>query len=210
MHAFCHALPETWHEMSVLLSAASCLSWIVRATGARDEAALLAEVEAAAGPSERLLFLPYLSGERTPHNDPEATGVFVGLGHDSDRAALGRAVLEGVAFAFADAQAVLVEAGVTLREVAVIGGGARSRLWGRILASVLGRPLVYRAASEVGPALGAARLARLCVTGESAAAVCTPPPAVWTAEPDAGLSAHYAVRLAAFRDLYRRLRREER
>jgi xylulokinase len=119
-------------------------------------------------------------------------------------------VLEGVAFAFADAQAVLEEAGVVLREVSVIGGGARSRLWGRILASVLGRPLVYRAASDVGPALGAARLARLCVEGEPAAAVCTPPAALWSAKPDAGLVAHYGPRLAAFRDLYVRLRRESR
>jgi xylulokinase len=207
MHAFCHCLPGTWHEMSVLLSAASCLTWIARATGAASEAALLAEVEAAGRPSERLLFLPYLSGERTPHNDPFASGVFVGLDHETDRAALGRAVLEGVAFAFADAEAVLEEAGVALREVSVIGGGAKSRLWGRILASVLGRPLVYRAASEVGPALGAARLARLCVTSEPAAAVCTPPPALWTAEPTPDLAAHYAPRLVAFRDLYRRLRR---
>jgi xylulokinase len=195
--------------MSVLLSAASCLSWLARATGAASEAALLGEVEAASRPSERLLFLPYLSGERTPHNDPAASGVFVGLDHDTDRAALGRAVLEGVAFAFADAQAVLLEAGVSLGEVSVIGGGARSRLWGRILASVLGRPLVYREASELGPALGAARLARLCVTGEPAAEVCTPPPILWTAEPDAGLAAHSAPRLAAFRELYQRLRRNE-
>jgi xylulokinase len=210
MHAFCHCLPGAWHEMSVLLSAASCLSWIARATGAASEAALLAEVEAADRPSGRLLFLPYLSGERTPHNDPEASGVFVGLDHGSDRAALARAVLEGVAFAFADAEAVLAEAGVALHEVSVIGGGARSRLWGKILASVLGRPLVYRAGSEVGPALGAARLARLCITGEPPATVCTAPPVLWMAEPDAGLAAHYAPRLAAFRDLYLRLRRAER
>jgi xylulokinase len=123
MHAFCHCLPETWHEMGVLLSAASCLHWIARATGATDEAALLAEVEERDQPSQRLLFLPYLSGERTPHNDPEASGAFVGLDHDTDRAALGRAVLEGVAFAFADAQAVLEEAGVVLRDVSVIGCG---------------------------------------------------------------------------------------
>lgn len=207
MHAFCHALPGAWHEMSVLLSAASCLSWIARATGAASEAALLDEVEAADRPSERLLFLPYLSGERTPYNDPDASGAFVGLTHETDRAALARAVLEGVAFAFADAQAVLLEAGALLSEVSVIGGGARSRLWGRILASVLGRPLVYREAGEVGPAFGAARLARLCSAGEPAAAVCTPPPALWTAEPDAALAAHYAPRLAAFRELYPRLRR---
>jgi xylulokinase len=208
MHAFCHALPGAWHEMAVLLSAASCLSWLARATGA-SEATLLGDAEASFRPSERLLFLPYLSGERTPHDDPEASGAFVGLDHDTDRAALARAVLEGVAFAFADAEAVLEEAGVALGEVSVIGGGARSRLWGRILASVLERPLVYREASEVGPALGAARLARLCAAGEAPESVCTPPPALWTAEPDAALVAHYAPRLGRFRDLYPRLRRSE-
>jgi len=207
MHAFCHCLPGAWHEMSVLLSAASCLTWITRVTGAADEASLLSEVEARDTPSERLLFLPYLSGERTPHNDPDASGVFVGLDHDTDRAALARAVLEGVAFAFADAQAVLEEAGVVLREVSVIGGGARSHVWGRILASVLGRALVYREAGPVGPALGAARLARLCVTGEAPAAVLTAPPASWTAEPEPALARHYTPRLAAFRELYPRLRR---
>jgi len=207
MHAFCHSLPDTWHQMSVILSAASCLSWIAAATGAANEAALVAEIEAADRLDSKLLFLPYLSGERTPHNDPEATGVFVGLSHESDRAALGRAVLEGVAFAFADAQQVLLEAGAELDSVSVIGGGARSALWGRILASALDRPLVYREAAEVGPALGAARLARLCVSGETADDVCTPPPIDFVAEPDAGLVEHYAPMLAEYRELYARLHR---
>jgi xylulokinase len=205
-HAFCHALPGRWHQMSVILSAASCLAWIAEVTGARNEGALLAEIEAADRFDPRLLFLPYLSGERTPHNDPEATGVFVGLSHESDRAALGRAVLEGVAFAFADAQDVLLEACARLAEVAVIGGGSRSPLWGRILASALGRPLVYRDAAEVGPALGAARLAHLCLGGKSPEAVCTPPPVTLTAEPDDSLADALAPKLAAFRDTYRRLR----
>lgn len=102
VHTFCHCLPRTWHQMSVILSAASSLSWLVQATGAADEATLLAEAEAASDRDPgRLLFLPYLSGERTPHNDPNAMGVFFGLGHGTDRADLTRAVLEGVAFAFA-------------------------------------------------------------------------------------------------------------
>lgn len=127
-HAFCHALPAAWHQMAVLLSAASCLAWAARATGAAGEAALLAEIEAAPPAPGTLLFLPYLSGERTPHDDPDARGAFFGIDHDSTRGALGRAVLEGVAFAFADAQEVLLEAGATLHEVTLIGGGARSRL----------------------------------------------------------------------------------
>ena len=155
--------------MSVILSAASCLTWVTRLTGAASESQLLAEVEAAGRGTGSLLFLPYLSGERTPHNDPDAKGVFFGLTHDHTRADLARAVLEGVAYAFADGQDVLGEAGTEIATVSVIGGGARSRLWGRILADVLGRPLTYHAGGDVGPAFGAARLARLAVTGEDPA-----------------------------------------
>jgi len=206
VHAFCHALPDRWHQMSVLLSAASCLTWIARATGARDEAALLEEIGDRHEPSRRLLFLPYLSGERTPHNDPHASGVFVGLDHDSDRAALGRAVLEGVAYAFGDAESVLLEAGSRIDEVTVIGGGARSGLWGPILASVLDRPLVYRRSAEVGPALGAARLARLGVSGETPSQVCTRGPVEFVAEPEPALVDHYAEGYQRFRALYPALR----
>jgi xylulokinase len=206
VHAFCHALPDRWHQMSVLLSAASCLSWVTRLTGARDESALIEEIAAVDRPSDRLLFLPYLSGERTPHNDPHATGVFVGLDHETDRAALGRAVLEGVAFAFADAEAVLLAAGSRIDEVSVIGGGARSALWGRILASVLARPLVYRQGGDLGPALGAARLARIGESGASASEVCRPPPADFVATPDAELVDHYRHKLPRFRALYPALR----
>ena len=94
VHAFCHCVPDTWHQMSVILSAAACLSWVVELTGASDEEALLREVEAADRLPGSLLFLPYLSGERTPHNDPHAKGVFFGMTHDTARADLGRAVLE--------------------------------------------------------------------------------------------------------------------
>jgi xylulokinase len=207
VHAFCHCLPGRWHQMSVLLSAASCLAWVTQLTGAASEAALLAEVEAQDRPAAgALLFLPYLSGERTPHNDPAARGVFFGLSHDTDRRALARAVLEGVAFAFADAQQALLEAGAELREVSVIGGGARSMLWVRMLASVLDRPLVVRAGADVGPALGAARLARLAVSGERAEDVCSAPPALHVLEPDPALRDHYRAPLERWRALYSRLR----
>jgi xylulokinase len=192
--------------MAVILSAASCLAWVARATGAPSEPALLAEIEAVDRPAERLLFLPYLSGERTPHDDPTATGVFAGLEHETDRAALGRAVLEGVAFAFADGQRALLEAGARIDEISVIGGGARSRLWGRILASALGRTLLYREGGELGPAAGAARLARLCATGEDPQRVCTPPPVAFAIEPDAALADHCARRIERWRELYAALR----
>ena len=205
VHAFCHALPGRWHQMSVILSAASCFGWVTRLTGAPDEAALLEEIESGSGPSPRLLFLPYLSGERTPHDDPDATGVFVGLDHATDRAALGRAVLEGVAFALADGQQALLESGACLDEISVIGGGSRSPLWARILASVLQRPLDYRAGGSVGPALGAARLARLALGEEPAESVCVAPPLERVVEPEPDWVDAYAERLARFRELYHRL-----
>jgi xylulokinase len=205
VHAFCHCLPRTWHQMSVMLSAASCLTWVARATGAADDAALLAEIAASATETD-VIFLPYLSGERTPHDDPHARGVFFGLTHDTDRAALGRAVLEGVAFAFVDGQDALAAAGAEIEEVAVIGGGARSALWGTILASALGRPLGYHAAGELGAGFGAARLGRLAVTGEPTEAVCTSPPLERTIAPDPALQDRYAARREVFRRLYSDLR----
>lgn len=208
VHAFCHCLPGTWHQMTVILSAASCLSWVTGLTGAGSEAALVAEIEAAGDARASVAFLPYLAGERTPHNDPDAKGVFFGLTFDADRAALGRAVLEGVAFAFADGQDALLAAGARIDAVSVIGGGARSRLWGRILASVLGRPLTYHAGGEIGPAFGAARLGRLAVTAEDPLAVCTPPAVDHVVEPDDALAAAYGEKLARYRRLYRQLREE--
>jgi xylulokinase len=175
-HAFCHALPGRWHQMAVILSAASCLDWAARLTGSADAAAAV-DAAAKVRPFSRAeLFLPYLSGERTPHNDPEARGVLFGMDLDTDTAALVAAVLEGVAFAFADGLAALRSAGAEITSASVIGGGARSPHWGRILAAALNLPLVYRDESAIGPAFGAARLARLAVTGESAKAVCTPLP----------------------------------
>ncbi len=208
VHAFCHCLPGTWHQMSVILSAAACLSWVTALTGAADEGALLAEVDAAEVRPNELIFLPYLSGERTPHNNPKAMGVFFGLSHDVDRARLAQAVLEGVAFAFVDAQDALLAAGAEIGAVSVVGGGARSRLWGRILASALGRPLDYHAAGEIGPAFGAARLARLAVTGEDPADVCLPPPVAHVVEPDTRLASFYGERLPVFRRLYAALNPE--
>jgi xylulokinase len=205
VHAFCHCLPGTWHQMSVILSAASCLSWVAAATGAASEEALLAEIGAGDHDS-RMIFLPYLSGERTPHNDARAKGVFFGLTHDTTRADLGRAVLEGVAFALADGQDALLSAQTEIREVSVIGGGARSLLWGRILASVLDRPLRYYSSGDVGPAFGAARLARLAVLGEDPDAVCTAPSVERIVDPDVALRDRYADRLAVYRRIYRELR----
>jgi xylulokinase len=212
VHAFCHALPDRWHQMSVTLSAASCLSWLCGLTGATSEASLLEEMERVDPSAPDLVFLPYLSGERTPHNDPLARGVFFGLSHEHERPHLTRAVLEGVAFALADGKDALVAAGAEIDRISVVGGGARSPEWGRILASVLASPLEYATDAEVGPAFGAARLARLAATGEAPEIVCTPPPVESRVEPQAGLAEPLDRRRAVHRrlypevrDLYRRL-----
>jgi xylulokinase len=205
VHTFCHCLPRTWHRMSVILSAASAFGWITRATGAGDETALLAEIEAAgvgARPDSRLVFLPYLSGERTPHNDAGATGVFFGLDADCKRADLGRAVLEGVAFALADGLAAIEANADAVTRLSVIGGGARSKLWGRILANALQRTLVYHSGGEVGPALGAARLARIAATSLDPAIACPAPQVAHIIEPESNPSPGPSARQALFRKLY--------
>ena len=206
VHAFCHCLPGVWHQMSVMLSAASCVDWAVKLTGMKDAAELLSKVEKRAALDGPEIFLPYLSGERTPHNDPQARGVLFGLNHDSDSAAIGQAVLEGVAFAFADGLDGLIEAGATIDKISVIGGGARSMWWGGVLAAALKRPLIYRDASEVGPALGAARLARLAKTKERAEDVCRPPPVRVVIEPNARDIEQLAPKRQKFSQIYQDLR----
>jgi xylulokinase len=207
VHAFCHCVPNTWHRMSVILSAAASLAWITRATGAENEAALLAEVEALPEDSRgRLVFLPYLSGERTPHNDAAATGAFVGLTSRHGRADLARAVLEGVAFALADGLDVLEAGSQPIASLTAIGGGARSALWLRILASVLGRPLQQVEGGEVGPALGAAVLARIACGESTLEAVSSIPSVVAEYVPDPTITESLAARRTLFRALYPALR----
>ncbi len=208
VHAFCHCLPNTWHQMSVILSAASCLSWITQLTGAANEQALIQEISAAGDQPGDLYFLPYLSGERTPHNNPNAQGVFFGLTHSTDRAAMGRAVLEGVAYAFKDGLDALLETGAKIDVISVIGGGERSELWGQILASVLDYELCYHYGGEVGPAFGAARLARLSVSAEDPSEVCTAPAIKNTIKPDINMVTAYKTRHAKYRRLYELLKTE--
>jgi xylulokinase len=177
VHTFCHALPERWHQMSVMLSAADCLRWAVRLTGAPDEADLLARAFATPlrARSRAPIFLPYLSGERTPHNDANAQGVLFGLTHDTDTAAIGYAVVEGVAFGLADGFAALQSADArVIPFLSLVGGGARSPAWAQLIADVLDVPLRTYSGAELGAAIGAARLARLA-DGASEAEVCQKP-----------------------------------
>ena len=205
-HAFCHCLPERWHQMSVMLSAANTLDWIAQIVGETDLGKLAASAEAQRLNRHSPLFLPYLTGERTPHNDPHARGVFFGLRPDTTPAELTAAVLEGVAYAFADGLDVLTEKSDAVGEISVTGGGARVSYWGRLIAAALRRPLTYRAGGEVGAALGAARLARLAAGDGSEAEVCAALPVVQTVSPDAALAALLASRRRTFQRLYRDLK----
>jgi xylulokinase len=160
LHAFCHAVPDRWHLMGVMLSAAGSLRWYrdTLAPGVDYEALLAPAAQVPPG-SEGLLFLPYLTGERTPHADPLARGAFVGLTVRHRQAHLTRAVLEGVAFGLRDSLALIRSAGLQqIDQVRVSGGGAQSPLWRQILADVLGVELVTVNTSE-GAAYGAALLA---------------------------------------------------
>ena len=206
VHAFCHCVPGMWHQMAVHLSAAACIDWVAKLTGASGADDLFARAERAGPASGLELFLPYLSGERTPHNDAQVRGAFLRLDHDTGADALAQAVLEGVAFALADGVRVLREAGTTIEQLSVIGGGARSRYWGETLAAALDARLVYLDGGEVGPALGAARLAQLAVDGGAPADVCVAPRTAHVIDPDADLRDRLAPKYAAFRDAYSRIR----
>jgi xylulokinase len=191
--------------MAAMLNGASCLDVVARALGAGDIGAALERCEAAYRGPSRVLFLPYLAGERTPHDDPFARGVFTGLDADAGPDDLVQATLEGVAFSLFEARALLEEAGVALAEVAVVGGGARSRFWMQLLAHVLGLPVVRYRGSGTGPAFGAARLARIALGGESVRSVCTRPPRLDVLAPDPALTAAYRGRFTLYRRLYRSL-----
>jgi xylulokinase len=207
VHAFCHALPQRWHQMSVMLSAASCLAWFVKFSGAADEAALLTEVAALSEQElqDAPLFLPYLAGERTPHNDPFAQGAFFGLTHAGTRASGAYAVLEGVAFGLADGLAALQSSGTRVSALSLVGGGARSALWAQLIADALDVEIRTHAGGEAGGALGAARLGWLADGGQLAQA-CRKPEITARYLPDPTRHASLQGRLARFRELYQRLK----
>ena len=203
VHAFCHALPGRWHQMTVMLSAAACLQWATRLTGAADEAELLARVSALddARRDRAPIFLPYLSGERTPHNNPHARGVLFGLEHEHYAASVGYAVIEGVAFGLRDGWSSLGAETNTVRALSLVGGGSRSALWADLLASVLGVTLVTHVGGEAGGALGAARLAWLAAGGDESS-VCAAPAVAAEHAPQAGWATRLDDRYARFQQLY--------
>lgn len=173
VHAFCHALPGQWHQMGVILSAASCLEWWAGICG-RPAPDLLAELGPEIGQPGRIAFWPYLSGERTPLNDPAQRAGFTGISGRSDRARLTRAVLEGVALALAENMAALKAAGGGADSLIAMGGGARSDLWLGMLAQATGVPVLRPAGAETGAGFGAARLALMAATSAGPEAMTTP------------------------------------
>jgi xylulokinase len=201
VHAFCHAVPDTWHQMGVILSATDSLNWLSRITG-QDPAKLAGAAELQyAGPGEEI-FLPYLSGERTPHNNAGARGSFVGLSHSSDPAKLAQAVMEGVAFAFRDCRRVLNDAGTTLGQLIAVGGGSKSDLWLKLIATNLDTEIAIPADGDFGGALGVARLGLCAAEGVDPAEVMLAPAIQRVITPDAALADAYANQYARYRALY--------
>lgn len=207
VHTFCHALPERWHKMSVMLSAASALRWARTLLGLKSEVELL-DLVGKLDPKARAsapIFLPYLNGERTPHNDVSAQGVLFGLGHGHGAAEVGYAVMEGVGFGLADGWRSLGVKPGEVTSLALVGGGARSAVWAQTLASTLGVALCVQDGGPVSAAVGAARLAWLADGGQEAD-VCLSGDPVQTFVPDASEAALLAPRLDRFRALYPALR----
>jgi xylulokinase len=207
VHAFCHALPQRWHQMSVMLSATSALRWACNLLGVASEAELLRRAGSLQAPQRARapLFLPYLSGDRTPHNDARAQGVLFGLNHGHDAASVGYAVVEGVSFSLFDGWRTLAPEQQEVTALSLIGGGARSAWWAQLLASLLGVAMVAHEHGAARGAVGAARLAWLADGGDEGE-VCRVPPADAEFLPDHSEASLLRPRYDRFRALYPVLR----
>ena len=203
VHTFCHALPGTWHQMGVILAAADALNWWAGVAGQGA-----AELTGALGPLRaptRTLFLPYLGGERTPHNDAAVRAHFVHLDHATDRAAMTRAVLEGVTFALRDSFDALTSTGTRIERLIAVGGGARSEYWVQAIATALGLPVELPEDGDFGGAFGAARLAMMAATG-AGAEIATPPRIARVIEPATALQPAFADAQTRYRAAYAALK----
>ncbi len=203
VHSFCHALPDTWHQMGVILSATDALNWFAANLG-EEAAALTGSLGTLHAPS-RALFLPYLGGERTPHNDAAIRASFLHLDHAADRAAMVRAVLEGVTHAVRDSYDALTGTGTRIESLIAVGGGSRSDYWLKAIATTLGLPISVPVAGDFGGAFGAARLAMMAATG-AGAEIATAPQIAKTIEPDTTLTSAFAEAHARYRAAYSALK----
>ena len=196
VHTFCHALPKTWHQMGVVLSAADSLSWFAKLTG-QTPANLVADL----GPLQRpgkTQFLPYLGGERTPLNNSAIRGAFTGLEHVTDTKAATRAVLEGVSFALRDCQSALAATGTKIASLIADGGGGGSDYWLQALATALNKPISVPLGGNFGAAFGAARLGLMTAEG-AGAEVAIAPEIQKTFHPDENLTAAFDAAYARFK-----------
>ena len=204
VHAFCHAVPGTWHQMGVILSATDSLTWLSEISG-KSPADLAGLLPVRISDPTGITFLPYLSGERTPHNNPDASGAYIGLRRVTQLPDLVQATMEGVAMAFADCVRVLRAAGTNIEAAYAVGGGARSDQWLQIMAAVTGLVLLKPADGDFGAAFGAARLAAACATGDVSANIFGAPAVAGEILPDKALAEKYAGQYARYREGYRRL-----
>jgi xylulokinase len=201
VHAFCHAVPDTWHQMGVILSAAASLEWLAGILGSPAPKLIGGLGKTLAGPSPTL-FLPYLSGERTPVGDAQVRGLIMGLGHETDHKMLTHAALDAVAFAFRDSLEALKDAGTKVKRVTAVGGGSRSDLWLQIIATVLGVPVDLPAAGDVGGAFGAARLGLIAATGADFRKVLTAPKTARTIKPNPKAREAYEAQYRRYTQIY--------
>jgi xylulokinase len=207
VHSFAHALPGRWLVMAAMLNGAGALAFAARLLGKTPDALEREAADGYRGPGG-LVFLPYLSGERTPLDDPYARGVLFGMSETTSAADVARATMEGVALTLADARDCLESAGARIDRVGLIGGGAKSDLWTRMIAAATGFTVLRMHGGESGPALGAARLARMAATGETAEAVCKAPEIADVTEPERALAAMFAAQRLRFAALYQAVRAE--
>ncbi|GGX58908.1 xylulokinase [Tateyamaria omphalii] len=205
VHTFCHAVPGRWYQMGVVLAATDSLNWLSRITGqgAGELSAALGDTLAAPG---SVKFYPYLSGERTPHNDAQVRGGFTDLDIASGPEDLTHAVMSGVSFALRDSFEALKATGAHLPSALAIGGGSRSDYWTRMLATTLNIPLERPDEGAFGAALGAARIAMCGDTGADPATVMTKPPIADVIHPQADLVAAYDDAYSAFSGAYPKLK----
>ena len=200
VHAFCHALPDLWHQMGVILSATDSLNWLSEVTSKPVDilASLAAKIET---PKSNILFHPYLSGERTPHNDARAKGGFFGISRSDGLEQMAFAVLEGVAFALADCVDALRSAGTAPNLFLATGGGAKNTQWLQMIADMTGVQIAQPVTGDFGAALGAARLGAIA-TGLNPQQVLTQPSIGQKFSPNPNLSDYYKQRHAKWQQLY--------
>ena len=201
VHTFCHALPNTWHQMGVILSATDSLNWYSGITGIKANE-LTEELGKNLKQSSKVTFLPYLAGERTPHNDAKIRGAFIGLSHNSSRQILTQAVLEGVAFAIRDNKNSIESSGTKLERIVAVGGGSRSQYWLQTLSTVLNLPIDIPANGDFGGAFGASRLAQIACSSSSADTKLTSPKIKQTIEPVVKFLGDYEDAYNKYKKLY--------